>query len=152
MVGDWSIRPAGPDDAPALAAAERECFSDPWSEEGILQTLQDESSIGLIGEQKGHLAGYLLARMIAGEAEILNLAVLPRARRLGLGRSLLEAGLRRLAECGVQDVYLEVRQSNAPARNLYLALGFRPVGVRPGYYRRPPEDAVVLRRSLSGGA
>lgn len=152
MVGDWSIRPANPDDAPALAAAERECFSDPWSEEGLLQTLHDESSISLIGELGGRLAGYLLARTIAGEAEILNLAVLPGARRLGLGRSLLEAALKGLVGRGVQAVYLEVRQSNAAARRLYLSLGFRPVGVRPRYYRRPSEDAVVLRRSLSGGA
>jgi ribosomal-protein-alanine N-acetyltransferase len=148
----WSIRPARPDDAPRIAAAERECFSDPWSEAAILEALHNETVLALVGEHEGRLAGYLLARTIAGDAEILNLAVLPVLRRRGLGRRLLEAGLAGLAAAGARSVFLEVRQSNEVAKQLYLMAGFRPVGVRPGYYRRPTEGAFVLRRELGGSA
>jgi [ribosomal protein S18]-alanine N-acetyltransferase len=144
----WAIRPAVAEDAAAIAAAERECFADPWSESGVAETLHNGTSLGLVAEARGRLAGYLLARMIAGEAEILTLAVVPWARRRGLGRALLDAALERLAAVGNRAVFLEVRESNEGARELYLGAGFRPVGVRPGYYRKPRESALVLRRAL----
>lgn len=149
MGAPWSIRRAAAEDAPAIAGAERVCFTDPWSEGALLETLQDETSLGLLAEMSGRLAGYLLARTIAGEAEILSVAVLPEARRRGIGRALLEAGLRSLAARAATDVYLEVRESNEGARRLYLASGFRPVGLRPGYYSRPRESAFVLWRPLA---
>jgi ribosomal-protein-alanine N-acetyltransferase len=150
-MGDRSIRRIRPDDAPALAAAERDCFPDPWSESGIRETLQDETVVGFLTEGSGHLAGYLLTRTIAGESEILNLAGLPRFRRRGVGRELLAHGLEDLARRDSRSVFLEVRESNEAARNLYLGAGFRPVGIRPSYYRRPVENALVLRCDLSGG-
>ena len=150
-MGERSIRRIRPDDAPALAAAERDCFPDPWSEAGIRETLQDETVVGFLSEGAGRLAGYLLTRTIAGESEILNLAVLPRFRRRGVGRELLARGLEEVARREARAVFLEVRESNEAARNLYLGAGFRPVGVRPSYYRRPVENALVLRRDLPGG-
>jgi ribosomal-protein-alanine N-acetyltransferase len=148
MDDPWSIRSASAEDALAIAAAERLCFSDPWSEGAIRSTLQNATVVSLVAERDGRLAGYLLARMIAGEAEILNLAVLPGERRKGLGSMLLTAGLAGLERAGAQSVFLEVRESNEAAKRLYSVAGFRPVGVRPGYYRRPNESAYVLRREL----
>lgn len=92
------------------------------------------------------MAGYVVALDAADEGEILNLAVAPAGRRRGLGRALVEEILEVLAGRGVRSVYLEVRESNAPARALYAAHGFREVGRRSHYYRRPVEDAIVLRR------
>ncbi|MBI1968042.1 MAG: ribosomal protein S18-alanine N-acetyltransferase [Gemmatimonadetes bacterium] len=92
--------------------------------------------------------GYVVAHYGADEAEILNLGVAPEHRRCGVGKALVEQMLATLAAKGVRSVYLEVRESNAAARRLYEQLGFTPVGLRPNYYRRPPEAAVVLRTAI----
>ena len=95
------------------------------------------------------VAGYAIAHHAADEGEILNLGVAPAHQRRGVGRVLVEHLLTLLAERGVDAVFLEVRESNAAARRLYQRLGFREVGRRPGYYRRPVEDAVILRSAGS---
>jgi ribosomal-protein-alanine N-acetyltransferase len=149
-MGDrWRIRPAVLADAPLLAALERRCFSDPWSVAAFQELLPLSYMVSLIAEGERGIAGYLIAREIAGESEILNLAVEPEARRSGLGRRLLEEGLTRLQERGAQRVWLEVRESNAAARALYLARGFTTAGKRARYYRAPVEDALVLSLDLS---
>jgi ribosomal-protein-alanine acetyltransferase len=91
------------------------------------------------------VVGYVVAIEAADEGEILNLAVAPAGRRTGLGRALVQHILEALTARGVRQVYLEVRESNAPARALYAAHGFKEVGRRKEYYRRPVEDAIVLR-------
>lgn len=118
-------------------------FADPWS----TQDLRDCVSFALflVAEEQGKVAGYVVALDAADEGEILNLAVAEAGRRHGLGRALVRAILDALTERGVRRVYLEVRESNAPARALYQAFGFREVGRRKAYYRRPVEDAIVLR-------
>lgn len=99
----------------------------------------------------GGVAGYVIARHVAYEGEILNLGVHPERRRAGVARALVEHVLRALGALGVESVYLEVRESNAAARRLYQGLGFREVGRRRGYYRRPMEDALLLRAAIAPG-
>jgi ribosomal-protein-alanine N-acetyltransferase len=130
-------------------AIERVSFSDPWSEAGFVEALETPAGFGLVAERDGELLGYVVGRVVAGEGEILNLAVAPGVRRTGVGRALLEAALDLLVRRGGREVFLEVRVSNLAARRLYEAAGFRVVGVRPRYYRRPVEDALVLRRALA---
>ena len=144
----YRIRRVERADVPALARIERRCFSDPWSARGSLDSIQSETSIALVAENTEGELGYLMARLSGEEGEILNLAVLPGHRRRGLGRQLLEQGLALLVGRGVREAYLEVRESNRAARDLYLGFGFRPVGMRPHYYRNPAEDALVLRARL----
>jgi ribosomal-protein-alanine N-acetyltransferase len=96
-------------------------------------------------EGSGAIVGYVVALEAADEGEILNLAVAPAGRRNGLGRALVERILEALTARGVRQVYLEVRESNAPARALYAEHGFKEAGRRKQYYRRPVEDAIVLR-------
>jgi len=103
----------------------------------------------LVAEHGDTVAGYAIAHDAADEGEILNLGVAPAHQRRGLGRLLVERLMSLLAERGVHAVYLEVRESNATARRLYQQLGFREVGRRPSYYRRPAEDAVLLRTAIS---
>ena len=79
------------------------------------------------------------------EAEILNLGVAEAVRRQGIARALVRALLAQFSRQGVRTVFLEVRESNHPARGLYESFGFREVGRRSRYYQRPVEDAVVLR-------
>lgn len=144
----WTIREATSRDVAAAAALERRCFSDPWSEASIRETFAGPGMLNLVAVRGDVLEGYVIARAIAGEAEILNLAVAPEVRGRGLGGRLLDAMLQHLRQAAVRQVYLEVRESNAAATGLYLSRGFEQVGRRARYYRRPEEDAIVLRLGL----
>jgi len=148
MAEPYQIRPVAEADISALAAIERECFSDPWTSAGLRETIQYETARAFVAEFGGSAVGYVMARISGEEAEILNLAVLPSCRRRGIARCLLEEALAAVTTAGVREAYLEVRQSNAVALSLYQAFGFRPVGLRPDYYRNPLEDALVLRAPL----
>jgi ribosomal protein S18 acetylase RimI-like enzyme/glycosyltransferase involved in cell wall biosynthesis len=95
-----------------------------------------------VADENGRVAGFLVSReTVPGEREILNIAVNPEFRRLGVATELIR---RELAEHPGEH-FLEVRESNQPARDLYHHLGFREVGVRPGYYENPPEPGIVMR-------
>jgi ribosomal-protein-alanine N-acetyltransferase len=152
MVTPYRIRAAEPADAPRIAVLERECFPDPWSPAGVREALTLPTALGLVAEVAGVVEGYLLTRWVADTAEILNLAVAHAHRRAGIASVLLRAALEGLERLGVREVFLEVRQSNRPAQALYRDWGFRVAGMRPAYYRRPVEDALVLRRALGEGA
>ena len=148
MDAPYQIRPATLADVPALLVLERACFSDPWSAHSVKEAIQSETSRAFLAEHRTEVVGYVLARISGREGEILDLAVLPRARRRGIARSLLATASDALRAAGVEEVYLEVRESNGPAIALYQAEGYRPMGMRPHYYRNPPEDALVLRAAL----
>lgn len=102
-------------------------------------------TVGLVSTELDEPIGYFLAREILGTAEVLNLAVVPERRGRGLGGALLDAGLTAVRARGGSEVFLEVRASNAVAQGLYARRGFQMEGRRRGYYRRPDEDALVLR-------
>jgi ribosomal-protein-alanine N-acetyltransferase len=146
------IRPATLADLDRLAELERVCFSDPWSREGIAEVLASPHGIAVVLELDDRVEAYVFGWVLAGSAEILNLAVAPGNRRRGLARQILTSALGQLRGRRAEEVYLEVRESNAPARGLYSAMGFRPTGMRRAYYRYPTEDAVVLRLPLPGTA
>jgi ribosomal-protein-alanine N-acetyltransferase len=103
----------------------------------------------LVAVTDGEIQGYIFARAMADEGEVLNVAVRPDIRRQGLGRQLLDTVLEGFRNEGVATVYLEVRASNAAGRAFYDKLGFQEVGRRRGYYNRPKEDALVLARKLT---
>lgn len=148
-MGDrWQIRPARPADAGRLVPLERLCFTDPWSVVGFEEMLRFPLTVALIAERAGEVVGYLIGRAVAGEGEILNLAVTPEERRHGLGSRLLEAGLQALSTAGATRVWLEVRESNSAALALYLKRGFGAAGRRSRYYKSPVEDALVLQLAL----
>lgn len=153
------IRAASERDLDRMAAIERVSFSDPWSSDAFAQALRLSHVRCLIAESAvpadgggngaGAMLGYVVALIVDEEGEIADLAVAPSARRQGVGGILLDRMAAEAAECGVRTVYLEVRESNVAALGLYRSRGFAPVGRRRGYYRRPPEDALVLRRELA---
>lgn len=152
MDAPYRIRPTSAADAPQIAALEQAIFPDPWSAEGIAEVLRTPSCLGLAAETHGQVVGYVLARRVADTAEILNLAVSPAQRRAGLGGALLDQAMDLLRGRGAREVFLEVRVSNDAARRLYEARGFRVAGMRRAYYRRPTEDALVLRWGDQGAA
>lgn len=145
MVDRYQIRPAVPADARALVAIERQAFRDPWSEASFREALTSAWTFGLIAEDGQGIVGYLIARDVARMGEILNLAVAPGRRRRGIGGALLQAGIAALRRRQVEEIFLEVRESNRSAQALYLSHGFRAVAQRAAYYRNPREDALVLR-------
>ena len=101
-----------------------------------------------VAESGGEVVGMVAARTITIEAEILNLAVAPARRRHGIGRLLVAEAIEASRVAGVRSVFLEVRESNAAAREFYAGLLFSEVGRRRNYYREPVEDALVLSRQL----
>ena len=101
-----------------------------------------------VAENDGRVAGFLAARKLADELEILNLAVVPASQRQGIAGQLLRAAMKWAAAEKIAKIYLEVRASNTAAKTFYQSHGFHAIGKRPNYYGDPPEDALLLRTSL----
>lgn len=139
------VRPATAADIPAVSAIEQAVFADPWTMSAFYPLLSPHSLVAVAGAE---VEGYIFARAIGDEGEILNVAVRETSRRKGLGRLLLDTVLDEFRKRGVQMVYLEVRASNAAGQAFYEKLGFSQVGRRRGYYSHPREDALILAREL----
>lgn len=129
-----------------IAALEQQCFSDPWSVNSIASELENPLSLWLVALDGETVAGYVGSQAVLGEADMMNLAVNPDYRRCGVAQKLVSALLQELAHCGNYSLTLEVRASNEPAKALYEKLGFQKVGVRPRYYEKPREDALILKK------
>lgn len=149
MDAPYRIRAAESADVAGMLDVERACFGDPWSPRAIREAMQTETSQAYVAEEKGKLLGFVLARTSGPEAEILDLAVLPRMRRRGVARGLLRAVRDAVLRVGVEEIFLEVRESNRAAISLYEGEGYRVVGMRHRYYRNPLENALVLRVALT---
>ena len=131
------------------AQLEKQCFSDPWSENSVASELNNRLSLWLVALDGDTVAGYVGSQSVLDEADMMNIAVHPDYRRQGIGRDLVLALAEALQKKGIRGLMLEVRQSNAPAIALYEQLGFQQVGMRPNYYRNPKENALILRKELS---
>ena len=142
------VRAAKEADLHALLEIERTSSHDPWGERAIRSQLSSDVGLSLVCEEDGRVLGSLYLSLCAPEGEVLALAVLPDARRRGIGRLLLENGMKMLKSGGACVLYLDVRASNAPALALYSSLGFREIGRRRGFYSLPKEDAVLMEREL----
>jgi len=131
---------------PQIAALERLCFSEPWSENSISGELDNPLSLWLVAVDGDCVAGYVGSQSVMGETDMMNIAVSPDYRRQGVAAALIEELVRQLKVGGNHCLTLEVRASNEAAIKLYEKLGFIQVGRRPNYYRSPKEDALILRK------
>lgn len=129
-----------------VAELEKICFRTPWSENSVASELKNPLSLWLVALDAETVAGYIGSQSVAGEADMMNVAVHPDYRRRGIAKRLVTALVAALKETDVHSLTLEVRISNTSAIGLYRQLGFIQVGVRPGYYRNPKEDAYILRK------
>jgi [ribosomal protein S18]-alanine N-acetyltransferase len=116
-----------------------------WSSAGLHEVLGAYGSHFLVARGGDEVLGFAVGRSIGVEAEILNVAVRPHWRRMGLGKVLLERLVETFESGAATTVFLEVRESNAAAIAFYRQLGFVQVGRRPSYYQQPEEAALVLR-------
>jgi [ribosomal protein S18]-alanine N-acetyltransferase len=146
------VRPATRADAEALGQVHAEAFEAPWSGGEVLRFAEDRGGVALVAEgEDGETAGFILCRLIAGEAEVLTLAVRTAARRRGVATALLSAAID-LTRMNAASMFLEVAEDNPGALALYARAGFEPVGRRAGYYARqgaPAAGAIVMRRTLN---
>jgi [ribosomal protein S18]-alanine N-acetyltransferase len=136
-------------DFPAVVALDRSSHLTPWTE-GNFRDALTAGNLCLVGEQAGVLVACAVLQMAAGDAELLTMAVLPTARRKGLGRQLLRELVARASAYRAAAVWLEVRVSNTAAIGLYREAGFAEIGWRKGYYRTAEgrEDAIMMRLAL----
>jgi [ribosomal protein S18]-alanine N-acetyltransferase len=148
------LRPVAPADLADLAEIHAQAFDHPWSAEALRATLDGAHVFGLAAGAGERTAGFILVSSIAGEAEILTLAVRPADRRRGIAAALVEAASGvALARTG-EVMWLEVAEDNPAAIALYGHAGFVPAGRRPRYYPRPNGvfvGALLMRRPLNTG-
>ena len=134
-------------DIPRLAALERLCFAEPWSERALADGLENPYFTVFVWEEEGKILGYAGYQRALDEAQIANVATHPEARRAGIARALLTSLAERWREEGICTATLEVRPSNGPAKALYASLGFFCEGRRPHFYS-DGEDAELYRWNL----
>jgi ribosomal-protein-alanine N-acetyltransferase len=151
---DYFLEPLAPAHSTDLSIIHREDFSRPWSDDEFAALLGQDAVFGYaareVGNGRAGLAGFVLARLAAGEGEILTVAVARAHRRRGVGWQLMDAVLRHLHGQRAEALFLEVDETNLAAIALYRRLGFREVGKRPRYYQsaQGASGALIMRRDL----
>ena len=143
------IRQLAAEDAAAAAALEQCCFSDFWKQEELEEMLGNPLYLGFAAWEQDRLIGYCLLRIVAGEGELMRIGVRADSRGCGMGRKLMEAMENAARKKQAESIYLEVREGNHAARNLYKSRGFSEIGTRKGYYTAPSEAAVLMELKLA---
>ena len=144
------IVPLTKDLVPQVAAIEAISFSEPWSEASYMEACEKEDYLYIVAtEESGRVVG--MCGLIIGpfEAEVMNVAVHPDYRGQGIAGQLMDALLAAGEAHGVKEFTLEVRAGNAAAIHVYEAHGFVGEGIRPRFYSKPTEDALIMWRRES---
>ena len=129
-----------------VAALEKLCFSDPWSENSVASELNNPLSLWLVALDGETVAGYVGSQTVMDESDMMNVAVHPDFRKQGIATALVLGLVEELRKKGSHCLTLEVRASNENAISVYRKLDFQEVGRRKNYYRNPREDALILRK------
>ncbi|MBO4902351.1 MAG: ribosomal protein S18-alanine N-acetyltransferase [Lachnospiraceae bacterium] len=138
------LRPMTEEDLPAVSQIEEETFSMPWKPDDFREMIKRDNMTYMVAELDGEIIGGSGMRNILGDGEITNVAIREKYRGRGYGKALLQALLTAGEEMGAAAFTLEVRVSNTAAIRLYESLGFVSEGVRPDFYERPREDALIM--------
>lgn len=146
-----ALRTATLDDVDAIMAIETAAFGlTAWTRETMAREVASEWGRYVVAVDDAHeVVGYVGLRAVGVEGDIQTIAVGAAARGSGLGRRLLAQAQQDARDRGVQELFLEVREDNAPARALYRSEGFEEIGVRPGYYQPEGVDAISMRKELA---
>lgn len=139
------VTPMTADHLDAVTEMERVCFSTPWSrksfEDGLANTFTQSYFTALLG---GEVVGYMCLFHLFEEGELLNIAVSPEKRGLGIGKAMMDTMFSYLKNKNVSRITLEVRESNTAAKSLYTRSGFAPIAIRKNYYTAPLENGIVM--------
>ena len=146
MNSDITIRPIAEKDIKRLAEIEADSFNTPWSEQSFRDLLSIDYARYLVAEIDGDVVGSAGMRVVCGEGDIDNVVVEKSHRGQGIAQKLIEELIGLGEKEGVREFTLEVRVSNAPAIHVYEKAGFNSEGVRPGFYEKPVEDALIMWR------
>jgi ribosomal-protein-alanine N-acetyltransferase len=139
------IRKMTVDDIPAVVDLDQKSFSLPWPERSFRYELTDNpASRCWVAELDGKVVGMLVAWLIVDEAHVATVATHPDYRRRGIGRRLLAYALRHIMQDGAHSSFLEVRESNLAAQEMYRKFGYEVTGRRRRYYRDNDEDAILM--------
>ena len=142
------IRPMTKEDCGQVAAIEATSFSVPWSLKAFTETVEKENFRYFVAEEEGEIIGYCGFLFVLDEAEIPNVCVKSSARKRGVGKQMMSVLMEEAKKLGMAVLYLEVRESNTPARALYKSLGFEENGIRKNFYEHPVEHAVLMSKTL----
>ena len=131
-----------------IVKIEAACFSSPWSHQSFAATIANSytSCCSAIADNK--VVGYICLSHLFEEGEILNIAVSPCCRKCGIGEALMDFGIDYLKKRDITRITLEVRESNVPAKNLYIKKGFSPIAIRKNYYNLPLENGIVMEKNI----
>lgn len=132
-----------------VALIEKECFSTPWTKDGIESELSNENARFFVAEYMGETAGYLGMHIVLDECYIANVAVREKFRRKGIADKLLSVGEEKAKEENCAFISLEVRVSNEKAIALYKKRGYNEVGIRKNFYSDPTENALIMTKNFS---
>ncbi|MDR0819027.1 MAG: ribosomal protein S18-alanine N-acetyltransferase [Oscillospiraceae bacterium] len=133
---------------PRILEIERASFDDPWTERMFTDELKNPRGYYLAALDGDNIIGFAGMFYLLGEGEIRNIAVAPEARKRGVASALLNAIEAKAMEVNLSGITLEVRVSNQPAIELYSKLGYKSLGIRPGYYIKPREDAIIMIKNI----
>jgi len=144
----WMIRR----DMPEVLQAERESFEFSWSEEDFLRCLRQRNCIGMVAEQGEKVVGFMIYELHKSRLNILNFAVSPASRRVGIGAQMVAKLISKLSSHRRTRITLEVRETNLPAQLFFSSQGFKAVRVLRAFYEDSGEDAYLMQYRLAGDA
>ncbi|MGI8467814.1 MAG: ribosomal protein S18-alanine N-acetyltransferase [Pyrinomonadaceae bacterium] len=135
----------------AVLKIQKECHLSEWSYNDYLDELKREDSLGLVAQINEVPVGFLVMRLIISnsEAELYNIGISKENRRKGIGKSLIQQAISLCGLKNIENVWLEVRQSNKNAIDFYRSVGFQIAGRRKNFYQLPCEDAVLMKLSMN---
>lgn len=142
----WMIRR----DMPEILAIERQRFEFPWSEEDFIRCLRQRNCIGMVAENGDQIVGFMIYELHRNRLRILNFAVHPAFRRLGVGRQMASKLASKLSHQRRTRILLEVRETNLSAQLFFRATGFRAVSVLRDFYEDTTEDGYLMERRVAG--
>jgi [ribosomal protein S18]-alanine N-acetyltransferase len=143
------IRPIKTQDIEQILTIEKLSFSVPWSEEDFFSELKNPRAHYLVFEEKNQLIGYAGFWQVLEEGHITNIAIAPSFQQQGYGKKLIEAMMNYARILKIEQMTLEVRESNVNALKAYSSVGFHIEGRRSQYYTNPNEDAIIMWISLN---
>lgn len=125
---------------------EKECFSEPWSEQSIKDSAFRQNNYFIVAEKNNKIIGYTGMYFILTEGYMYNIAIKSEFRGIGIGHKLLKKLFEFCDKSSLDFLSLEVRNSNDRAIKLYEEMGFIRIGIRKGFYKNPKEDALIMTK------